>query len=221
MRVSEHYSHLLIPEDRDAVPLPSQIVSFLDGLLEQGSAPREASSQIGKHTGKVRTCKDAITGKVLFTVPVREFFPMESVRAIADVLDGLEDYTLRSSGKGPPERLLFELYLPSAAGRPSEIQTEYYYEVDVHLREASVAMSEGAWLKPCVSQNDEGIFRNPWNNGVIKVPRAACARFWIEFMFGNWLAPKIDKTLELLPPRILTLANESFGTTFAQGCHFA
>ncbi len=55
---------------------------------------------------------------------------------------------------------------------------------------------------------------------MIKVPKAVCARFWIEFKFGNWLIPKIDNSLDLLSPSIPMLANQSFGLGFAQGCSF-
>jgi hypothetical protein len=50
--------------------------------------------------------------------------------------------------------------------------------------------------------------------------RSKSAHFWIEFKFGNWLVPRIERSLDLLPPEILALATESFGMSFAQGCHF-
>jgi hypothetical protein len=61
------------------------------------------------------------------------------------------------------------------------------------------------------------VFRNPWNNAEIKVPGAGCARFWIEFMFGNWQVPRIEKSLDLLPPEIMVLVTETFGVSFSQG----
>jgi hypothetical protein len=81
-------------------------------------------------------------------------------------------------------------------------------------------MSDGSWMRPCAFESGEGVFRNPWNNETIHVQNAACARFWIEFMFGNWLVPKIERSLDLLPPEILFLVIGSFGVEFAQGCRF-
>jgi hypothetical protein len=75
-------------------------------------------------------------------------------------------------------------------------------------------------MKPCTLERGEGVFRNPWNNETIHVQNAACARFWIEFMFGNWLVPRIERSLDLFPPEILSLATGSFGVGFAQGCQF-
>jgi hypothetical protein len=170
-------------------------------------------------SGKVRTGRNAFTGETI-TIPAREFVTLGDLGAIPDSLNGLDDYILTLSGQGPAERPLFKLYLPSDRKLQSEVRAEHFYEVSCNLRNSSVSLSEDSWTQPCPSQGYEGTFRNPWNNDMIKVPKAACARFWIEFKFGNWLVPKIEKNLELLPPSIPTLAGVSFGTSFSQGCFF-
>ena len=215
--MSEHYSHLLIPDN--IAPQPAQVTAFLDGLAKLGSAPLEATIQIAKLSGKVRTGRNAFTGETI-TIPAREFVTLENLDAVSGGLDGLREYILFFSGKGPAERPPFKLYLPSDRKWRSEVSTEFFYEVNFNLGESSVSMSEAARTSPCASQGCDATFRNPWNNETIKVPKAACAHFWIEFKFGNWLVPRIERSLDLLPPEILALATESFGMSFAQGCHF-
>jgi hypothetical protein len=215
--MSEHYSHLLIPDRPDFVPLPAQVIAFLEGLTELGSAPLKATVKIAKLSGKVRTARNAFTGETI-NIPAREFVPLRDLDAIKDSLDGLSDYILLFSGQGPAERPPFKLYLPSDRKWQSEIRAEHFYEVNFNLRESRVSLND--WMAPHTSDCGEGVFRNPWNNDTIRVPKAACASFWIEFMFGNWLVPKIEKSLELLPSSILNLASESFGASFVQGGRF-
>jgi hypothetical protein len=218
--MSEHYSHLLIPVRPDFVPQPAQVAVFLEGLAERGSAPWEPSIRIGKHSGTVLTAKNIYTGEVI-TVPRRDFIPLENLDAIPASLDGLPDYLLNFSGKGPSMHSPLRLYLPDDRECQTEVSAEYFYEVNFNLRESSVSMSEVSWTQPCASHVGEATFRNPWNNAVIIVPNAACARFWIEFKFGNWLVPKIEGSFELLPPEIPALASESFGVNFKQGGIFS
>jgi hypothetical protein len=218
--MSEHYSHLLIPVHPDCVPLPAQVTAFLEGLTNFGSAPLNAAIKISKLSGKVRTGRNSFTGETV-TIPGREHFALQSLDAIPEGLQRLEDYTVSLSGEGPVKNRPFGVYLPSDPEWQSEIETAQYYEVSCNLRESTVSMSEGSWMKPCTLERGEGVFRNPWNNETVQVQNAACARFWIEFTFGNWLVPRIERSLDLLPPEILSLATGSFGVGFAQGCQFS
>jgi hypothetical protein len=217
--MSEHYSHLLIPIRSDFVPLPAQVTAFLEGLTHLGSAPSNAAIKISKLLGKVRTGRNSFTGETI-TIPAREHFALQSLDAISGGLQDLEDYTVCLSGEGPVRNRPLGVYLQSDPEWQSEIETPQYYEVSCKLRESTVSMSEGSWMKPCTLERSEGVFRNPWNNETIHVQNAACARFWIEFMFGNWLVPRIERSLDLLPLEILSLATGSFGVGFAQGCQF-
>ena len=215
--MSEHYSHLLIPDRPDFVPKPAQVTAFLEGLIKLGSTPLEATIRIAKLSGKVRTGRNAFTGETI-TIPAREFVSLPDIRAISHGLQGLDDYTVYFSGQGPAEHPPFKVYMASDPQWQSEIGTAQWYEVNCNLRESSVSLND--WMAPHTSNCSEGVFRNPWNNETIIVQNAACARFWIEFMFGNWLVPKIEKSLELLPPSILTLSSVSFGASFVQGGRF-
>jgi hypothetical protein len=55
---------------------------------------------------------------------------------------------------------------------------------------------------------------------VIEVPNAGSARFWIEFEFGKFIYPKIEKRLEILSPLLVETAEECFQAEFVQGCRF-
>jgi len=218
--MSEHYSHLLIPHHPNFVPTPAQVSAFHKGLSDLGTTPREAKIRLGRQLGKVLTGTNHTTGEEII-VPRRDFEPLNNPDQIPTALIGLNDYYLEISGKGPAQYPPFKLYLASDPKWRSEITSEYFYAVIFNFREASVSMSEPGFLKPCGSPSNNGISRNPWNTSVIKVPNAACTRFWIEFMFGNWLVPKIERSLDLLPSEIPQLATESFGVGFAQGGVFS
>jgi hypothetical protein len=62
------------------------------------------------------------------------------------------------------------------------------------------------------------VFRHPRRDLEFTIPKAGCARFWIEFRFGKWLYPRVRESLDLIHPDILAKAEEAFRTGFAQGC---
>jgi hypothetical protein len=192
------------------------VTSFLEGLTQLGSAPLNAAIKISKLSGKVLTGRNAFTGETI-TIPRKEAVPFQSLDAISGGLQGLEDYTVRLSGEGFADNRPFSLYLPSDPQCQSENETAHYYEVSCNLRESPVSMSKASWMEPGTAERDEAVFRNPRNNETIFVRNAACALFWIEFMFGNWLVPRIERRLDLLPPEIPSFATASLGIRFAQG----
>jgi hypothetical protein len=73
--------------------------------------------------------------------------------------------------------------------------------------------------QPMLGPNSMGIFSNPDTLEMIKVPGAGCSRFWIEFRYGK-VFPNIEDNLNLLHPTVVTTAEETFGTMFAQGCRW-
>jgi hypothetical protein len=74
--------------------------------------------------------------------------------------------------------------------------------------------------RPCNPKDRLGIFHNPNTLEVIEVPKAGCARFWIEFEFGNMLFPTIEGRLDLIEPRIVDAAKKNFAIEWVQGCHW-
>jgi hypothetical protein len=148
---------------------------------------------------------------------VRDFASLGSISEIAERLLGLDDYDVMVSGQGPAKVPPFKLY--ATTDSESEFKGTYSYEVRCRLRaEAVSTCEEPPFGSPCSSQRQNGIFRHPNTGATIEVPSAACARFWIEFQFGKWLLPKIDRSLNLLEPSILASAIEHFGAGFVEGC---
>jgi hypothetical protein len=139
---------------------------------------------------------------------------------LSEELKTLDDFDIGLSGQGTSELAPFKLYLPQDHAWQSEVKEAYHYEVLCKLRRSRTSLNAESYLSSCAPKIGEAVFRNPWNNGIIKVPNAACAQFWIEFQFGNWLVPKIEGSLNLLPPDIVAAAVDCFGQSFAQGCHF-
>jgi hypothetical protein len=74
--------------------------------------------------------------------------------------------------------------------------------------------------EPWNGESTIGIFTNPWTGEAIEVPNAASARFWIEFEFGKFIYPRIDKSFDVFDPRLVEKAEECFQTKFVQGCRF-
>jgi len=217
-RMSLQYSHLLISEGADFAPLPPQIAAFLDGLVTLNSAPLKPAIRVAKLSGKFRTGSNPLTGEKL-SIPVRDFVSLESISNIPERLVGLDDYSVEVSGQGPAKLPPFALY-STTDPEACEFKGTYSYEVRCHLRAEVVSTcEEPPFGTPCLSERRNGTFRHPNTGAIIEVPSAACARFWIEFQFGKWLLPKIDRSLNLLEPSILANASERFEARFAQGCN--
>lgn len=214
--MSLQYSHLLIPEHRDFTPQPAQVAAFFEGLVALNSAPLEATVRIAKSSGKVRTAVNPVTGETL-SIPVRDFASLGSISDIPEQLTALDDYDIIMSGHGPAKLPPFTLYTFTES-EEKEFKATYGYEVRCSLRPVVVSMCQTPpFGSPCPSEMRTGIFRHPQTGATIEVPNAACARFWIEFQFGNWLFPKIGNHSNLLEPSILSNAMHTFGTGFAQG----
>lgn len=214
--MSLQYTYLLIAECADFVPLPAQVAAFFEGLVTLNSVPLNAAIRVAKLSGKFRTGSDCLTGKKI-SIPVRDFASLGSISYIPELLVGLDDYDVVLSGQGPAKLPPFTLY--TTEPEDSEFKGTYSYQVSCCLRAEVVSTCEEPdFGSPCPSDKRDGVFLHPNTGAAIDVPRAACARFWIEFQFGKWLIPRIDRSVNLLEPSILANAIEHFGTEFAQGC---
>ena len=126
----------------------------------------------------------------------------------------------------------------SASGRPRlpplsiDFADDYNVAVSCHVRSKSVSTSDLHDEKPtnrkavrfgeeCSPKVRAGLYSHPETLDVIEVPKAGCARFWVKFELGKFLFPKIQGSdLEILNPKVVTLATECFGQEFVQGCYW-
>jgi hypothetical protein len=214
------YSHTLIPDRVDFAPKPEQVRAFLDSLVSLGAAPLKPNVAVAKLSGEGRSVVNPFTGKT-------EKFPMWKIVKVTDnasipkTLRGLDDYSVRLSGKGPPKLPPFEF----------ELKIKYDFLVHCSLRAEVVSTSDchdefafkrkvAFFGQPCSAKDRLGVFHNPKTGKVIEVPKAGCARFWVEFEFGKMLFPDIENRLDIIEPSILEVAEKEFGITFVQGCHW-
>jgi hypothetical protein len=239
----ETYCHTLIPVQFDFVPQPNQVAAFLAELVSRRAAPLEAKYRLGKVDG-FRTAVNPITQETV-SIPRRRYRAIESVEGIVAGQQGLDDYNLQCTGKGPPNIPPMTLWVhelqPRTPGQTiQDVQVEnckivefkqvYGFIIHCCLRGEVVSTSDQhdsiierlapGFGEPYRSHNRLGIFNHPCTNKIIEVPNAGCARFWIEFEFGKWLFPKMDDRLDLLEPSIVETAGDCFGVSFIQGCHW-
>jgi hypothetical protein len=214
------YCHTLIPEHVDFVPDPKQIASFLSSLVAVSAAPLEPKISLSKLSGEVRSVMNPFTGETS-SMPMRKVDKLMDLTAIPAALKQTDDYDLTLAGKGPPKLPAFKF----------DFKGEYDFLIHCCLRAEVVSTSD--WHddvpieqkveffgRPCNPKDRLGIFHNPSTREVIEVPKAGCARFWIEFEFGKMLFPPIKNRLDLIEPKIVEVAEAGFGIKFVQGCHW-
>jgi hypothetical protein len=155
-------------------------------------------------------------------VPRQKFSRFESISEATGALNKLDNYCVGMWGEGPPNHPPFTVYSFKDRMREEvEFKGKYGYHVDCTLREVTVAWAGWGFGEPCSPACGPGFFQNPRTTAMIEVANAACTRFWIEFVVGKFLWPKIEDSFELLDPSILAVATEQFGTEFAQAGHYS
>jgi hypothetical protein len=229
----EQYIHTLIAADSTFTPQSPQVAEFFDGLVA-GFSFRVISDKrwqpglrVAKPGLRTRSGKNVSTGET-FTIPVPDQIPVGHTAEIVPLIENLDEYGVRLSGEWPlgaaPLLLLttdktpFEAPLTcdvSCNVRPVPVSTSAWdVEAGPNLRNVPL------FGTPWNGESTTGIFPNPWTGEAIEVPDAGSARFWIEFEFGKFIYPRIEKGLDLLNPLLVEKAVECFQTEFAQGCRF-
>src|SRR5690242_19271425 len=95
------YTHTLIPEQFNFVPVPKQIGEFLSSLVSIGAAPLDPTMDVSKLSGKVQSFVNPFTGETV-SRPMRKSKKVKQVDAVARELESLDDYNVTMAGKGPP-----------------------------------------------------------------------------------------------------------------------
>ena len=214
------YTHTLIATSVDFAPDPKQVSGFLGTLISMGAAPLDPAISVSKLSGEVRSIKNPFSREA-HSYRARTTKEVKDLAGASNALAGIDDYNIALAGKGPP-------------GMPAlvlDFQGKYDFAILCCLRAEIVSTSD--WHdeiavkrrveffgRPCSPKSRRGIFHNPHTRKTIEVRKAGCARFWIEFEYGNMLFPAIESSLELLAPAIVQAARKEFGVGFVQGCHW-
>jgi hypothetical protein len=229
----EQYIHTLIPIDSNYAASPAQVEAFFADLLRMPTfrlitdLPFQQGLRVSKPFARVRKMENRFTGETkTFRAP--EFTKIDAPDAILPLIEGLDDFGVFASGEwkwdDPP------LVLFTTDGE----QFKKNYVCEISCEQRATLISTSAWDveagpnirnvplfgTPCSSGDDMGIFPNPWTGEAVEVPHAGCARFWIEFEFGKFIYPKVDRNFDFLSPLIVAEAEQCFQTKFVQGCRF-
>jgi hypothetical protein len=214
------YTHTLIPDRLDFVPDPKQVGMFLSSLAAIGAAPLRPEITASMLSGKVRTFKNPFTGRI-DSFAMRKAEKLKDLTAVVGALNGLDDYNITMTGKGPPELPAFTFdfkgtykFLVHCCLRTEVVSTSDWHD------EVPIKRKVEFFGRPCSPNDRLGIYHNPNSLDVIEVPNAGCARFWIEFEYGKMLFPAIEDRLDLIEPKIVEVAETDFGIKLVQGCRW-
>jgi hypothetical protein len=214
------YSHTLIPDHEDFVPDSRRIGTFLSSLVSIGAAPLKPTISVSKLTGEVRVFTNPLSGKT-DSITMRKANNLKNLAAVPAALKELDDYNVTLVGKGPPKLPAFTFdfkgtydFLVHCCRRPEVVSTSDWHD------EVPVKRKVVFFDRPCSPNDRLGIYHNPNTLEVIEVPKAGCARFWIEFEYGKMLFPPIVDRLDLIDPAIVEVAEMDFGIKFVQGCRW-
>jgi hypothetical protein len=214
------YTHTLIPDRVDFVPDGKQVAAFCSSLVSIGAGPLKPAIAVSKLSGEVRTFKNPFTGKT-DSFAMRKSEKVKDLAAVPGALKDIEDYNVTVTGKGPPKLPAFTFdfkgsydFLVHCCLRAEVVSTSDWHD------EVPVKRKVEFFGRPCGPKERLGMFHNPNSLEVIEVPKAGCARFWIEFEYGKMLFPPIEDRLDLIEPKIVEVAECEFGLKFVQGCHW-
>jgi hypothetical protein len=218
--MAEQYSQTLISTPKDFVPSPVKVREFLSAMVALEVVPGTTTVLLVTPSGKTREYPNPFGGKPI-TVEIANRKELENLSQIDEALASLQDYRLTIAGQGrpstPPLPIVFDE--PYCIDITCHVASKTRCTSNLH-QESGKNLDVAAYGEPCPSDAKLGLFSNLNNLQVIEVPNAGCARFWIEFQLGKFLFPKVETNLELLHPAIVRMANQTFGVTFAQGCHW-
>jgi len=219
--MSELYRHLLIPPNPEHVPKTHQIIDFFDELAITGALPMETKFATITFPGGSRPFgSNPETGDIHYVpnIKVNRFADLQSA---ADFIQGMKSFTLCATGTGPVEVPPFELYSADNYGArtPGELWRQpFELSVRCQVREKIRHFLHSPGCDCELKLEEPAIFENPWNGDPIQTGAPACARFWIEFGVGDYLMPKVTDTLDILDPRLMGIARQTFGFDFCPGC---
>jgi hypothetical protein len=215
--MSSLYHHLLIPPKSDFVPKLEEVVLFIRKLEDSGALPSPRKFRALTFTGGTRLVgRNPKTGEEYYG-PEFEVNRFPELQPAVDSVGGRNAFDLSVEGKGPTAIPPFDIY--SARVPETPWGEPYSYRIHCRLRTKADQVHWSAYGSKCGENPDEpGIIELGSSGQPIQSSGPAFARFWIEFVIGDYLMPVFTDTPEILNPRLVATANEAFGIQFTQGC---
>ena len=171
------YTHTLIPEHSDFIPAAEQVAGFLSSLVSIGAAPLRPVIDIFQLSGEVRSYTNPFSGEAE-SRPIRKANRLHALAEVSGRLNGLDDYNVIMTGRGPPAlpALIFDFkgaydFLIHCCLRAEVVSTSDWHD-DVPIRR-NVAF----FGRPCQPTDRLGIYHNPYTLELIEVPNAGFAAF--------------------------------------------
>jgi hypothetical protein len=221
------YVHTLIPTRVDFIPQPEQVGAFLDALDKLGAVPLKSQITVARSTGKSDSVVNPFTGQAE-SFAVRKGVKVKSLAAVAKAIAAANDYNVLIAGQGPATTAPLKLkargtygYSLNVCARAAVVCTSDRHDDVADWPPTGVDADGGPFFdRPCDPKDRLGVFHHPETLEAIEVPKAGCARFWIEFELGHGLYPPMKDSLEFLDVAIVRAAEKAFGLKFVQGCHW-
>jgi hypothetical protein len=203
-------------------PNLEQLTQFFVSLKTIGGLPEHASFKVVAHTGRTRLWgTNAKTGEEYFGPELKISRFVELKDAVQCALEE-QNFDLAAEAKGPARIEPFELYdADNYASRLPGPPCSKSYTLSVRCKQrdkVTHVLHSVFDRKSDVMLGEPAVFENPWNHEPIQTSALSGARFWIELGVGDYLMPMVRGTLDILDPRLVTVANDVFGIKFDQGC---
>jgi hypothetical protein len=242
MPMGESYTHLLISVSKTYRPPAQAICHFLERMIQTGSAGQDHKISFGK---VVKSEPRSWEGLNPFTremhkhtMPSRRRQRAEHLSAasqIAALAEQEPEYDVSIVSTVPPTHPPLEIGGIEKDGTWQAWTAHYHLGIHCRVRNSLVRLCylksgedpngplPEIWIpmfdEDCSEDELDGFFEHPLSPSPIRVPKAGCGRFWIEFEYGKWLYPKLkNDSVVLLDLDVTRLATETFGTAFVEAC---
>jgi hypothetical protein len=241
--MSLNYTHLLIARPPFYRPTAKAVAEFVREMTcggHVGATHRIWLSRVIKRPRRLRAVHNVCTGETVeILCPSRRCEPPTELadveRISAEVTNQAEYDIVISSDDRPIAPPLTVGYVENGIWNP--MVEAYHLEVRCRVRAHAVQLSrldsEDDVTRPadlanvrslfdedCSDDARDGLFVHP-ELGVLAIPYAGCAMFWIEFNYAKFSFPKATGHGVNIPTNtVVSLAQETFGTGFVQACNW-
>ncbi len=223
----EGYIQMLIPADAEFVPEATRIASYFDMLVDVWGYEFDRNNE---HLHFLRVYKLPSKDEVAEAIKAsngRMFPPVKKINlqeasAISGVIANLPRCVIAASGHWQPSQS--PIKVPREAW--PDFSPNLYGGVSCDLRPEPVSTSN-SWEEngiasmpdfgdPAVPGQTTGVFTHPVSRRNVVLPLAGCARFWVGFDFGEWIAGLVPEDFDLLEPALIEATEKHFGVRMVQ-----